>query len=350
MKNSIVKSARADTRQTRRRVMAGMAGGVGAGFSLLRWQAADASTPLETTRIRLMFDPKFPIPCYAPQIISEDLLRLEGFDDVQFVPYKEAESETIAFQEGLVDVCVSLASEFVLGIGRGVELTLIGGTHAGCVEVVAGKNVSGLNDLKGKRFAYWVKGAAEHVFLSSVLAYVGLDPERDVTWVELPDPALWPEALRSGEVDVVNAFPPLSYILREDSASHVILSTTLDAPWQHFFCCMYAAATEFVDNYPIATKAALRALLKANHLCEADPAGTAKRLLELGAVDRLEHAVLMLEELPYGSWRDYDPVATVRFWALRLSEAGMLDMTPNEVVERGTNFTMANQLAKELKS
>jgi NitT/TauT family transport system substrate-binding protein len=40
-----------------------------------------------------------------------------------------------------------------------------------------------LSDLKGKTVGIRGLEGPEHVFLSSMLAYVGLDPRKDVTWV-----------------------------------------------------------------------------------------------------------------------------------------------------------------------
>ena len=39
---------------------------------------------------------------------------------------------------------------------------------------------------------------------------------------------------------------------------------------------------------------------------------------------------MTLKDARYGLWREYDPEDTVRFYALRLHEAGMIKKTPNE--------------------
>ena len=46
----------------------------------------------------------------------------------------------------------------------------------------------------------------------------------------------------------------------------------------------------------------------------------------------IDCARMMLNDANYGLWRDYDPEDTVRFFALRLHEAGVIENTPNEVV------------------
>jgi hypothetical protein len=47
--------------------------------------------------------------------------------------------------------------------------------------------------------------------------------------------------------------------------------------------------------------------------------------------------------------REYDPEDTVRFYALRLREAGMIRSTPQKIIAQGTDWQFLNELKKELK-
>ena len=49
-------------------------------------------------------------------------------------------------------------------------------------------------------------------------------------------------------------------------------------------------------------------------------------------------------------WRDYDTEYTVRFYALRLQEAGLIKSTPNKILAQATDFRFLNELKKELKT
>jgi NitT/TauT family transport system substrate-binding protein len=60
--------------------------------------------------------------------------------------------------------------------------------------------------------------------------------------------------------------------------------------------------------------------------------------------------VQALKELPYGTWREYDAEDTVRFYALRLHEAGMIKSTPQKIIAQGTDWRFLNALKKELKA
>ena len=56
-----------------------------------------------------------------------------------------------------------------------------------------------------------------------------------------------------------------------------------------------------------------------------------------------------LKEVPFGRWRAYDPADTLRFYALRLREAGMINASPQKILAQGTDWRFLNELKKELK-
>ncbi len=112
--------------------------------------------------------------------------------------------------------------------------------------------------------------------------------------------------------------------------------STTDRPWSQYFCCAVAGNREFVRSHPVATKRALRAMLKAADLCGVDPERAAKLLVDNGVTAPYEFVVQTLKEVPYGKWRDYDPEDTMRFYALRLHEAGMIKSGPQKILAQGT--------------
>jgi NitT/TauT family transport system substrate-binding protein len=58
----------------------------------------------------------------------------------------------------------------------------------------------------------------------------------------------------------------------------------------------------------------------------------------------------VLRELPYDRWREYDPEDTVRYYALRLHEVGLIKSTPNKIIAQGTNWRFVDELKRELKA
>jgi NitT/TauT family transport system substrate-binding protein len=108
-------------------------------------------------------------------------------------------------------------------------------------------------------------------------------------------------------------------------------------------------AVSLIDKNPVATKRALRAILKSTDLCASDPVGTARRLVEGGFATRYDYALQTLKEIPYNKWREYDPEDTLRFYALRLREAGMIKSNPNRIIAESTDWRFLNELKRELK-
>ncbi len=76
----------------------------------------------------------------------------------------------------------------------------------------------------------------------------------------------------------------------------------------------------------------------------------AQFLLDGGYTTQYDHAVQSLQEIPYMNWRDYDPEDTIRFFALRLHEAGLITSTPNKIIAAGTDWHLFNELKRELKT
>jgi NitT/TauT family transport system substrate-binding protein len=218
----------------------------------------------------------------------------------------------------------------------------------GCFELIATDRVHTIKDLKGKTVAVLALGSAQHIFLSSMATLVGLDPRKDITWVTYPA-AEAKQRLAEGTIDAFLGFPPDPQELRARKIGHVVVNSATDRPWSQYFCCMVAANRDFAVKHPVATKRALRAILKADRICAVEPARGARAFLRKGFPTSEEYAVQALREIPYGRWREYDSEDTLRFYSLRLHEAGMIKTAPQKIIAQGTDWRFLNELKKELK-
>jgi NitT/TauT family transport system substrate-binding protein len=72
-------------------------------------------------------------------------------------------------------------------------------------------------------------------------------------------------------------------------------------------------------------------------------------LVDGGFTPRYDYALQTMKDVPYNKWRAYDPEDSVRFYALRLREAGMIKSTPQRLIAEGTDWRALNELKKELK-
>src|SRR5262249_53494942 len=150
----------------------------------------------ETTRIRLVHDPSI---CVTPQYLAEELLRADGFDVVEYVEATDGFGTKLVAAGG-ADMMMEFAGVYLTRIDAGDPIVLLGGVHTGCIELFGGDEVRAIRDLKGKRVAVLGEGVPEHIFLSSVVAYVGLDPRRDIRWeAHPPDESM--KLLADGRID-----------------------------------------------------------------------------------------------------------------------------------------------------
>ena len=311
--------------------------------------AAAAEAPPEITRVRLHKPTSL---CNAPLYVAEDLLRAEGFTEIHYVGNQDTTTGVPgarALGAGEFDIGMNFASSLVLALDMGVPIVLLGGLHAGCFDLFATEGIRSIAELKGKTIAMPGAGSVAHTFLSSIATFVGLDPRKDITWIERPQA----EAKRlfvDGKVNAFLAFPPDGVELRAKRIGNAILTTALDRPWSQYFCCLAVANKEFVRKHPVAAKRALRALIKASEICASDADVAVKAYMRQGFKPQPEVARMAIKELPYGRWRDYNPEETVRFYALRLREAEMVKGTPQKLIAQGTDWRFLNELKKELKA
>ena len=237
--------------QTRRRFLTTLSfAGAGGFFGAPRSLAAEGA--LETTTVRL---PKTPGSCDAPIYIATELLRAEGFTDIRYVEMVAGHDRMEALARAEMDFAVGFAVRHVNAMDAGLPITVLAGLHAGCFELFADERIRSITELKGKRVGLQ---ASPPALLILMAAQVGLDPAKDISWVN--DPSLKPlDLFADGKIDAFLGFPPEPQELRARHAGHVIVSTAVDRPWSQYFCCMIAGNPDYVRAYPTATKRVLRA-------------------------------------------------------------------------------------------
>jgi NitT/TauT family transport system substrate-binding protein len=326
----------------RRLTLAGTAG-------LIRLVPSEASAelPPESPRLRLT---QTPVVCVAPQYVASELLRAEGFADVQYVKrdgdFQRWQREVLA--SGEVDIMTNYVTSLVTQIDAGDPIVLLGGVHVGCYELFGTGNVRAIRDLRGRRVAVPESPSGQQLFVSMMAAYVGLDPRKDIEWVIHPATDA-STLLAERKVDALMAFPPQAQELRAKKIGHVVVASAIDRPWSQYFCCMIAGNKEFVRKNPVATKRAVRAILKASMMCATEPERAARLLVDRGFATNYDYSLQMLKDLPYNRWRELDSSDAVRFYALRLHELGLIKSDPKKIIAQGTDWRFVNELKKELK-
>jgi NitT/TauT family transport system substrate-binding protein len=307
---------------------------------------AAAEGPPEITSVRFMRTPSL---CHAPQFVAEELLRAEGFTEIQYIEGKSSAEINPAIASGRVDFNTHFAPQWVSVIDGGGPVTVLSGAHIGCFELFGKEGIGSIADLKGKSVGIAALGSSDHLFVSVMAAHIGLDPVKDIHWVtsQSPTPA---ELFADGKIDACLGLPPVPQELRARNVGHVVVNSSMDEPWSQYFCCMLAGNRDFVQKYPVATKRVVRAILKGIDFCASDPTSAARWLVDGGFTPRYDYALQTLRDVPYDKWREYDPEDTMRFYALWLHDLGFVKSVPQTIIADGTDWRFFNELKRELKA
>src|SRR5712691_1979053 len=317
---------------SRRRFLRGVTLAGTAGLLGLRAKPAAAAPPPETTRIRLGQTASI---CRAPEYVATEFLAGEGFTEVQHLSGNFGEV-TKALATGAIDISLHFAATLLINAEAGEPILGLAGLHVGCIELFGTDRVQAIRDLKGQTVSVGGQGLGSpgYVYLAVMAAYVGLNPLKDIHWVDYPS-AESVQLLAEGKIDAFLAFPPVAQELRAKQIGHVVVNSMMDRPWSQYFCCLVAGNREFVRKHPIPTKRVLRAILKSANICALEPERVARFLLDKGYTKSYDYALQAMKEIPYDKWREYDPEDTVRFYALRLHEAGMSKSSPQKIIAEG---------------
>src|SRR5690554_1951651 len=107
--------------QNRRDFLAGLSAAAAVGTIGARGSLAD-ERPLETTTVRLTTAAGI---CIAPQYLAGDLLRADGFTDVQFVPAMKGPPGAVMIGRGEADFTSTFAASVILPIDEGERITAL---------------------------------------------------------------------------------------------------------------------------------------------------------------------------------------------------------------------------------
>ena len=308
--------------------------------------SAAVEPPPETTRLR--FHRGMPA-CWAPIYVAEPLLREEGFTDIQYV-FGLGPDVAKMSREGAFDLSAEFSARAMYQLEHQQHpLKFLSGLHVGCYALIGSARTRSVRDLKGKTvWAGAVKNDGPHIFFSTIVSYVGLDPRTDVNyaWVD-KDEAI--RMFREGKIDLFMSFPPGAHELIREGIGHLLVDTNVDKPWSQYFCCMVAGHSDFIKKNPVATRRALRAILKANDIVARDPEKATHILIEEKVIKESDYMNTLpaLKKIPYAKWRDYNPEDTIRFYALRMRDIGMVKSNPQQFIDQHTDWRYLKELKKE---
>ena len=200
--------------------------------------------------------------CVAPQYVAEDLLRAEGFTDVQYIKKDGPRAIADALASGEVDITMHFAGAADPAARRRRSDHDPGRRARRLLRAV--RDRAGSHDPRSQgqdgRDAE-ARGRPQHVFLASMVAYVGLDPRKDINWVDASaDESM--QLLARGKDRRLPGLPagPTGAAREEDRTRG---RQQRGGPAVVAVLLLHGRGNrEFVRKHPVATKRALRAILK----------------------------------------------------------------------------------------
>ena len=177
---------------------------------------------------------------------------------------------------------------------------------------------------------------------------VGLDPVKDIRWVTSASHGPM-DLFIEGKIDAFVAHPPILQDVRARNIGHVIASSITIARGLSISAACWRPAQSLRRNIRSRPKRVLRAILKAADLCASQPARW-HNYWSMRYTDPLDYALQTLSEIRYDVWRDYDPEDSLRFYALRMHEAGLIKSSPQKLIAEHTDWRFLNELKRELKT
>jgi NitT/TauT family transport system substrate-binding protein len=94
----------------------------------------------------------------------------------------------------------------------------------------------------------------------------------------------------------------------------------------------------------------VRAFLKAADLCASAPEQAARLIVDGGFTERYDYALQTLSDNPYTAWREFDAEDSIRFYALRMHELGLIKNSPKRIIADGTDWRFLDEVKRELKA
>jgi NitT/TauT family transport system substrate-binding protein len=137
--------------------------------------------------------------------------------------------------------------------------------------IVARPEVRTAADLRGKRVGIGRYGDAPHVFAQQALERLGLDPNRDVAFLQIGEPGARVAALQSGAIDAT-LFPPPAYVPLVEQGYPVV--TNLADLGMATAGLSVVTSRDFLEQRPAVVEALVKGLVHGIAVFKQDPAAS----------------------------------------------------------------------------
>jgi NitT/TauT family transport system substrate-binding protein len=156
----------------------------------------------------------------------------------------------------------------VAAISRGLDFKIVGGglRRKAQMYLCVRSDISGWDDLKGKRLGLLSRGSCPEWFMRAMLIARGFDPDAHVTYVGLLDQyARVVDVLREGRIDAFLAVEPAPSLAETEGLVRVWGAVYEEPTLPQYQWIIHVAKPQFVKQEPELARAVLRACRRSAH-------------------------------------------------------------------------------------
>lgn len=221
--------------------------------------------------------------CEAPLFVAYEkgFFKEKGINVVLYRIPDDADKKVI-LATGKVDVTDGVLQTWLKALESGIDMKFTGGTHTGCLSIIALPNssINSVKDLKGKNVAVsGAIGGGTMNYAYRALIKAGLNPAKDVTWKAYPSAQLI-TALQKGEVDAAVGGDTLNYTWKDQGQAKIIASMAKDPGFSDEICCLIAFNSNFIAKHPDEAKSITEAINKATLWVKQNPEEAARIMVD----------------------------------------------------------------------
>lgn len=210
---------------------------------------------------------------------------------VELTYIESGTSAATAMIAGDVDLCQIAGSSVVNAAVAGEDLVFLAGLFNTYVySLVVSPDITSADQLRGKSVAVSQIGSSSDAAMRAALASFGLEPDQDVTILELGGQSSRVAALESGQIAGTVVSIPDSGRATGAGYYQLLDMSTLNAPYQH---TAIATTRAFVQGHRDVAVAFMRALVTAIHHMKTDRQGTMDAIAKELQLDPVKDAELI---------------------------------------------------------
>ena len=255
-----------------------------ASLLLILSACSPASTPttVALTPVNVCYTAPTSTQSTAWYALDKGLFKKYGLD-VNLVQILGGAKAIPALLSGDVSICQMTPNSVINAVAAGKDPVVIAGLYNTFPTVVlATSGITNAEELRGKTLGTSKSGSAAETASRLALKYLGLEPGKDITLLEIGDEPERVAALKAGQVDAIMSSPPYLHALISQGYNVIFDFGKIGIPYSH--TGVVTTRTFLAENRPVVV-AFMKAMVEAAVQMKTDEEGTKEVLAKYTGTD-----------------------------------------------------------------